>query len=788
MRSERACRCLRFGFVLGFSVVDWIGAKGDVGKMNVRVLGAFLILGLILSACDKESGLQRPPDLSIYFTTNGGNEGDAFDPTKAYTLPPPGVNNESFLDVSIFNQGDGDMRLLNVYLAEGSNPYVSLEWAETDPSGQGRFSSGQPVVPCALATGVLSDPSLLPAAQGVNLTQCSFPMDLAGKDPVTSTVDYRKVRLRYSFDISQDVPNNSPVNLIVQVDWQEGSLGNQGVVNIPLQVQGCIPELVVYPPYIEFSDAKVGSTDEVQVCLSNTGCEALTVSGVVLNAPAFGDVFDIEDQRVCSGNLRPCATNNDCGECVGTLNYCSSDLECGVGGTCEANAGGSCELQFGQTVAGATIIPQQEDPEAQVCFKVTYTPIEAAQVNPEQNFIVVQTNDPIQPSVTIPLSTGTDCEASYELTHTDEVDSGLPYMDFTSVQPGETAQKIITVTNTGGTLGCPIKLQSLQFSNSNDQEKNGGPYSVEVRKKGETHGFFGKIGTSNFSPFSVAGDAAFDLVVTFVAPADATAGPTELKLSMDTGGAVFSRTVSIQAGQAQSKLVLGPSAVAAGNQAAFWFSAGEGESSEKTLALYNEGLAPVILDRITLDDGNGNDPPDFYLVDDGECVVGGEFTCGEVPPLDMIALTVAFESETGLPNPDGFLYVWTDEDPFTGETSAIADYSVNLEAQIGLAVGIPVANVVAAGSVFSTGDAIALDASGSTASQGTTLVDAGYKWWISSKPAGSTAKLNVIGQSAQTLNVDKPGLYTVSVVATAKDTGTGDFLNSDEAFVEIAVE
>ena len=58
----------------------------------------------------------------------------------------------------------------------------------------------------------------------------------------------------------------------------------------------------------------------------------------------------------------------------------------------------------------------------------------------------------------------------------------------------------------------------------------------------------------------------------------------------------------------------------------------------------------------------------------------------------------------------------------------------------------------------------------------------------SSKPAGSTAKLNIIGQNAQTLNVDKPGSYIVSVVATAKDTGTGDFLNSDEASVEIVVE
>ena len=196
--------------------------------MNGRVLGAFLVLGLVLSACGKDSGIQRPPDLSIYFTSGGGNQGDAYDPTKSYTLPPPGVNNESFLDVEIFNQGDGDMKLLNVYLADGSNPYVSLEWADTDPTGQGRFSSGQPVIPCALATGGLADPSLLPPAQGVNLTQCSFPMDLVGKDPVTNLVDSRKVRLRYTFDIAKDVPDDSPVNLVVQVDWQEGSLEIRG--------------------------------------------------------------------------------------------------------------------------------------------------------------------------------------------------------------------------------------------------------------------------------------------------------------------------------------------------------------------------------------------------------------------------------------------------------------------------------------------------------------------------------------------------------------------------------
>ena len=111
---------------------------------------AALVLGTI--ACGKDSGIQRPADLTIYFTIPPEIQGESYDPQKTYVLPPPGVDNNSFMDVEVFNQGEGSMQILNVYLAENSNQYVSLEWANSDPSGEGKYSSGETVAACSPAT------------------------------------------------------------------------------------------------------------------------------------------------------------------------------------------------------------------------------------------------------------------------------------------------------------------------------------------------------------------------------------------------------------------------------------------------------------------------------------------------------------------------------------------------------------------------------------------------------------------------------------------------------------
>lgn len=769
--------------------------------MNALRIVAGFVLALMLVACGKESGVQRPADLSIYFTIPPSVQGQSYDPDKVFTLPPPSsVTNTSFMDVEVFNQGESSMNLLNVYLAEGSNQYVTLEWAESDPSGAGRFSSGEAVSACSPATATVSDPSLLPTAKNVNPALCSFPMELDGQDPVTNLLESRKFRLKYSFDVATQAPDSSPVTLLVHIDWQEGALGTQGVVSIPIQVEGCIPLISFYPPSIQFSGTKSGSTDEVEVCLSNNGCEELTVIGVTLSEASVGEVFEIQDKRACSETQNPCFTDADCGLCENNQNYCGDDLHC-PGSSCEQGAGGTCQLEYGQAIIGAVIEPIQENPEAQVCFKAIYSPFEGSAEVDDTNYVIITTNDPIQPTIQIPMSEN-KCEFEYQMTHTDEVASELPYMDFTGVVFPDTGMKTITVTNTAGAQGCPIKLNSLAFATGSDAQNGGGAFWAEIRKDGASQGFFGKTGQPAVGPVVITADGAFDVDVHFEPQDGVVVNPTEITLNMASGTDNFSRDVSIQAGDATSKLVLGPSAVAAGNQVLFWYSADSSEEeSIKTLSLYNEGLAPVLLDSITLDTGNGQSPDDYFLYDDDECVVGGEFICTEIPPLGLITVWVTFSPVSGLFKSSAFLYVWTEADPFTGESGAVANYSVNLQGYAGLTKSEPYAEAFAVDGVvsedeegyivyngFSPGDSVVLDASLSEAYDGTTIVDQGYKWWLVYKPEASAAKLNEIGGSQATLVVDKPGYYTVNLVATAQDPQTSDFLLSEENWVDIYVE
>jgi hypothetical protein len=300
----------------------------------------------------------------------------------------------------------------------------------------------------------------------------------------------------------------------------------------------------------------------------------------------------------------------------------------------------------------------------------------------------------------------------------------------------------------------------------------------------------------------ITGDNSFDLVVTFDAPEGVPVNPTELLLNMESQTEIFSRTVAIQAGEPQSKLVLGPKVGAGGNQVFFWFSSDSSEEeSIKTLSMYNEGLAPVKLDQLTLDTGFGQSPDDYYLVDDGDCVSGGEFICDEIPPLGMISVWVGFAPVSGLFKSSAFLYVWTEDQPFSGESGAQSNYLVNLQGYAGLTLAEPYAEpVVVDGDMsedeygdlvytgFAEGDSILLNGSASEAYDGTLLVDQGYKWWIVWKPEGSAAKLNTIGGPEVTLDVDLPGYYTVNLVVTAQDPSSSDFLLSEENWVDILVE
>jgi hypothetical protein len=364
------------------------------------------------------------------------------------------------------------------------------------------------------------------------------------------------------------------------------------------------------------------------------------------------------------------------------------------------------------------------------------------------------------------------------------VENGNDFIDFSGVMPPNEDERWINVKNDAG---CPITLKFIEFGSPQDLYSNGGPLWAEVRKEGETVGYYGYPGQS-LGPVVLANNGdALDVVIHYVPEEGEEPSPTSVTLRLSTGGNVpIDWERLIQAGEKKAKFTIGPSVASGDLQAHMWFAANVGEKKTKTIALYNDGLAPQTVQSITkVGAGPGIPiPQDFSLVDDGVVVIGGEFQETVVPPLGIITFEVAFEPVSGSFNPTGFLYIWTPEQPEgSSDTSSVV---VNLDGRVDLGAQLPVAIPTAEG-LFVAGDEINLDATQSVDGDAE-IFDFGYKWFLSAKPADSVSKLNEKGgESTTSFQADKPGTYRVSLVVAGVVPTTGESHFSDEASVEIVV-
>ena len=709
-------------------------------RFHFFVVSLFSLALATTLGCGADFSTQNPAQLSIQYGEPNGSTSPFTAGDSILIASPSELEKVAFLDLDLNNVGGEQMQILNAYIAAGSNSYVSLEWAEnaeSDANGVKKYTSGDAVLHCqpdqaSSSTVTLPTPAVNVAAN------CVFPLALAGEDS-TGIGGSRKMRLRYAFDALQNEPDESPVRLVIHVDSDSSNLTLGGVLQLDINVEACGAEIVLSASAIQFTAANPNIPEKQELCVYNEGCADLTITNIYVKNPSAGDVFKVEAQ---------------------------SD----------------------EPVIGAVISPQAENPDNpdKLCVDVVYAPFLAqAGDNVEANFVVIEAAGV---SKTVPLSKG-DCQFAYDITHSDLEESGADYLDFSGISHPDEAVKIITVMNLSS---CPITLNSMEFGSTSDMVTLGGAFWAEVFKDGVSQGTYGFPGGQSLSKVVLPNvDFSMDIHIHYQPPADVSVDPSKVVLHMITGsGIAFDWERLIQAGDKKANLSIGPAQTAGENQALFWFASEEGVEKIKTLAIYNYGLEATTITSMTLSGSQPGlpAPSDFYLVDDGVNVIGGQFQSTELGALSMIGVEVGFNPNSGSFKPQGQLNIWTEETP--EGSSEIADYIVTLLGNKDLDADLPVADAGTAEDYvgYTAGDTVTLNGSSSTDGDAE-IFASGYFWWLTAKPDQSVAKLNQPGggEVITSFQADKAGTYRVSLYVAGQDVSTSSSHFSDETSVTIEV-
>ena len=680
--------------------------------------------------------VREVPSLSVRFQIPPDGEVNGFTPGTKLVLKNPGVDKISELDIIFYNLGEQDMRLLNVYIADGSNKYVDLIWPENDPKGENIYTTNEEVRSCVPDRTTVSDAALLPDAQNPNPTDCIFPITIAGSTQA-NLFDSRKLRLRYTFDSAKDEVDKSPVKLIIHIDNKEDKLSVQGVVELDVSVEACTGTIQMSTPGLQFLSASPVSPETQEICLSNAGCEELKINDVYL------------DKESNEFTLLGVAQIKD------------------------------------STLPAVTV-----DPEANVCFQVRYHPVDGTS---DQNRIVVESSDSSQPKAFIDLESG-GCTYAVEVTHSDDLESGALPLNFSDVSYPGTGKKIINVRNVGGDNACPVSLTSIEISPQGAWISKGGTLCAEIKQQGTSKGGVGGcpgVGAPNVVVLGKQDDTV-DVEVNYV-PLDGNAGSggqVKLNLKKNAKLDVPPIVLDVIAGEVQPQLAVGP-AQQQGTIGQLEFVADVGEVKCATVALYNYGYKSLMLTDVTLSSDTGQATEDYALTPDpGIIDDGGKFVPQELGEQGLVPVTVCFKptSASGF-SPKGWLRVWTDNPDLPPDTP---EASFSLKGKVGPSDDLPTASLGTSDDYagHKAGDTITLSAS---ATDGKYPADNsnGYSFWLTAKPDGSAAKLNTVGQGPNpSFVVDTPGTYTVNanVFAVGQEAGAQVVLVSDPVSVDIVVE
>ena len=396
-------------------------------------------------------------------------------------------------------------------------------------------------------------------------------------------------------------------------------------------------------------------------------------------------------------------------------------------------------------------------------FSVRYAPTNP----PDENYIVIKSNDPLEPEKLIKLQG--EMELGEALVAW--VDQVTGCVDFTKQSTaGDTCTKVVNISNTGKgalTLSKPLIVPAGSaaytfqwFHGGGSQAAMCGPYSgTEI--------------DSTQTQYVLTAGSSVDVAVTYVADASAKGHNASLALKYTTPyPGTFE--VPLCGGEPKGEFDVAPPA---GNTLYFFSEAAQ--TKQKTFVIMNKGNGKLLIHKVTFVKANQTDPDNAFSVKTAVSEVSME-------PFALLPVTVEFSTTSGFAEPilNGRVDI-SYQEPLN-DWDQISSYNLVGHNQDFEGVVLPVTSGKAVPATAKKGTQLTLDASASTG--GTyALWNQGFTWFVSAKPKDSQIFLNHADGTAQvSVTPDVAGTYEFRVYAFSTD-GASAFYYSDEAVVTVQV-
>ena len=397
---------------------------------------------------------------------------------------------------------------------------------------------------------------------------------------------------------------------------------------------------------------------------------------------------------------------------------------------------------------------------------VTFTVRYAPDIPPDENYIIIKSDDPADGEKLVKLQGEMDLGAA-QITWTDQVTTGC--IDFTKQAPlGDTCTKVVSILNIGkGEL--ILKMPTIVpagstaytfqwFHGGGSQAAACGPYNgTEI--------------DSTQSQYVLTAGSSVDVAVTYVAPG-AAGQNASLVLDYLTP---YTGTFEVPLCGGAPKGVFD---IASSTGKSMTFFAGPLETKQKTLVIMNKGNGPLLVHGVTFSKANASDPDGVFLVKTPVSEV-------TVAPFALLPVTIQFSTKPGFAEPivHGQVAI-SYQDPLTASNVTalvnVVGHNNDFEGII-----LPVAWVTPIPKTPKAGQQLLLDGSASTGGTFAPWND-GLTWFVSAKPAGSLVFLNRVGLAEVSLTLDVVGTYEFRVIPVSTD-GTSTFYYGDEMVVTVQV-
>lgn len=390
--------------------------------------------------------------------------------------------------------------------------------------------------------------------------------------------------------------------------------------------------------------------------------------------------------------------------------------------------------------AGAVVLAPGDSQYEDLVFTVEYQPKDDA---PDTNAIIIQTDVASGGSLRVPLSTGL-ITGAYSLSY-----SSPNKFDFTNVTSKE-KRSVVIVSEGPGPI--TVKQPKIEPAEAGDDFKmtawlpattaGGQDTAITSWPRGVQAGKSIRIDIE-YSPSNDGSDTANgQLVIAYESP--------------DLGSIV----IDLFSGDPKSKIALAPNT---GNV----FVTGDrtsGATGKRHVVIYNEGNGPLEVKDIAVKANFDMEPVVYSLAQ--------AFQPFTVAPGGVRVVELSYNL-AGVPNDDttvSEIFQLTYLNDFTNQNEV---KTLGLIAAHDHGLTSPTADPGSAASYASAvaGEAMTLVGSGSSAGGGT-FGAGSHIWYLTAKPASSTARLNTQGAAAVSFLPDVAGSYTVELVVFAQSGDT----------------